>query len=324
MGADFEKQVFVKATIGGKIIGSVRGYLSEETCFIGRLIVHPDFQNRGIGTRLLNEIEQIFIQARRFELFTGNKSERNLYLYQKQGYEPFKTEMTAREVRLVFLEKYKPLVECDAILFDLDGVLIDSTICIARHWREWAHQHGLDLAAIMRVAHGIRTVETMRLVAPHLDAEEEAGRFTAVEVVDTEGVVAIEGASQLLSRLPQDVWAIVTSGSRELAMARLRRAGLPIPRTLVAADDVKQGKPTPEPYLVAAKRLGIAPSRCVVVEDAPAGIEAAHAAGMQVIAMTTTHSRDELPDQGWVIDRLSALYVAAGEGEGRRLVIQIE
>jgi sugar-phosphatase len=215
-------------------------------------------------------------------------------------------------------------VECDAILFDLDGVLIDSRICIVRHWREWAHQHGLDTAAIMQVAHGIRTVETMRLVAPHLDAEEEAERFTAYEVTDTEGVVAIEGASELLNKLPQDVWAIVTSGSKELAMARLRRAGLPIPHTLVTADDVKQGKPSPEPYLVAAKRLGIAPSRCVVVEDAPAGIEAARAAGMQVIATTTTHSRDELPVRGWVIDQLSALHVSAGERPESRLVIQIE
>jgi ribosomal protein S18 acetylase RimI-like enzyme len=105
--ADFEKQVFVKATIDGKIIGSVRGCLSEGTCFIGRLIVHPDFQNRGIGTRLLNEIERIFIQARRFELFTGNRSERNLYLYQKQGYEPLKTKMIAKELVIVFLEKYR-------------------------------------------------------------------------------------------------------------------------------------------------------------------------------------------------------------------------
>jgi sugar-phosphatase len=214
-------------------------------------------------------------------------------------------------------------VECDAILFDLDGVLIDSRICIVRHWREWARQHGLDTAAIMRVAHGMRTVETMRLVAPHLDAEKEAERFTAAEVVDTEGVVAIEGASELLNGLPQDAWAIVTSGSKELAMARLRRTGLPIPHTLITADDVKQGKPSPEPYLVAAERLRIAASRCVVVEDAPAGIEAARAAGMQVIAMTTTHSRDELLGQGWVIGHLSALHVAAGEGE-HRLMVRIE
>jgi GNAT superfamily N-acetyltransferase len=106
---DFEKQVFLKATIEGRIIGSVRGTMNEETCFIGRLIVHPDFQNRGIGTRLLNEIEQTFSQAKRFELFTGDKSERNLYLYQKQGYRPFKTEMISDDLRLVFLEKHRGL-----------------------------------------------------------------------------------------------------------------------------------------------------------------------------------------------------------------------
>jgi sugar-phosphatase len=217
-----------------------------------------------------------------------------------------------------------PRIECDAILFDLDGVLIDSSICIARHWREWAHQHGLDVAAIMRVAHGLRTVETMRLVAPHLDAGEEAERFTASEVADTEGVVEIEGASALLNRLPADVWAVVTSGSKELATARLRRVNLPIPRTLVTGDDVRQGKPAPEPYLVAAERMGVDAAKCVVVEDAPAGIEAAHAAGMRVIAITTTHPQDELPARGPVIDQLSALHVTVGEGGGRRLVIQIE
>jgi GNAT superfamily N-acetyltransferase len=104
---DFEKQVFLKATIGGRIIGSVRGYMDEETCFIGRLIVHPDLQNQGIGTRLLHEIEQTFSRAKRFELFTGNKSARNLYLYQRQGYKPFKTEMITEDLRLVFLEKHR-------------------------------------------------------------------------------------------------------------------------------------------------------------------------------------------------------------------------
>lgn len=215
-------------------------------------------------------------------------------------------------------------LECDAILFDLDGVLIDSTTCITRHWRQWAHEHGLDLAAIMQVAHGIRTVETMRLVAPHLDAEQEAERFTASEVVDTEGVVQIEGASALLNLLPADMWAVVTSGSKELAVARMQRADLPLPSTLVTGDDIKQGKPAPEPYLMAAQRMGVEAARCLVVEDAPAGIEAARAAGMQVIAITTTHSWDELPERGLSIERLSALHVAVEEVEGRRLVIQVD
>jgi sugar-phosphatase len=211
-------------------------------------------------------------------------------------------------------------LECEAILFDLDGVLIDSTSCITRHWEEWTRQHDLEMAAVMQVAHGLRTVETMRLVAPHLDAEKEAERFTAVEVVDTEGVVAIEGALPLLRGLPKGVWAIVTSGSNELAMARLRRAGLPIPRILVSGDDVRQGKPAPEPYLVGAKRLGKAVERCVVIEDAPAGIEAARAAGMRVIGITTTHSWEEL-ECAVVVDRLSAVRILIGEGNG--LVVQI-
>ena len=214
-------------------------------------------------------------------------------------------------------------LECDAILFDLDGVLIDSTSCITRHWEEWTRQHGLEMAAVMQVAHGLRTVETIRLVAPHLDAEKEAERFTVVEVADTEGVVAIEGALPLLKGLPKGVWAIVTSGSNELAMARLRRAGLPIPQILVSGDDVRQGKPAPEPYHVGAKRLGKAVERCVVIEDAPAGIEAARAAGMQVIGITTTHSQEKL-ECAVVVDRLSALRILVGEGEGDRLVVQIE
>jgi sugar-phosphatase len=212
-------------------------------------------------------------------------------------------------------------LECEAILFDLDGVLIDSTSCITRHWQKWVHEHGLEMAAVMRVAHGIRTVETIRLVAPHLNAEKEAERFTAVEVMDTEGVEAIEGALPLLKGLPRGGWAIVTSGSSGLAKARLRRAGLPFPQTLVSGDDVRLGKPAPEPYLVAAERLGKAADRCVVIEDAPAGIEAARAAGMRVIGIAATHSQEEL-GCAVVVDRLSALRILVGEGD--RMVIQIE
>ncbi len=215
-------------------------------------------------------------------------------------------------------------LECDALLFDLDGVLIDSTICVTRHWEAWARRHGLDLDDVMREAHGVRTIETMRRVAPHLDVEKEEERFAAREVVDTEGVVALDSAARLLNGLPQDVWAIVTSGSHELATARLRRAGLPIPRTLVGADDVRRGKPAPEPYLVGAERLGVAAEGCVVVEDAPAGIQAARAAGMRVIGITTTHPREELAGCEVVIDRLSALRIATGDGQAHRVMIRIQ
>ena len=212
---------------------------------------------------------------------------------------------------------------CDAVLFDLDGVLIDSTSCITRHWSAWASQHGLDLAKVMQAAHGVRTIETMRLVAPHLDVEAEAARFTAREVADTDGVVVIDGAARLLSGLPQDAWGIVTSGSDRLARARLARAALPVPGTLVTADDVHEGKPAPEPYLVGAERLGIPVARCVVVEDAPAGIEAACAAGMRVIGVASTHAPEELLGTEAVAGQLSDLSISAGEGDGTRLTIRI-
>ena len=212
---------------------------------------------------------------------------------------------------------------CDAVLFDLDGVLIDSTSCIARHWQAWAALHGLDLAAVMRAAHGIRTIETMRLVAPHLDLDKEAERFTAGEMADTDGVAVIDGASELLAGLPRDAWAVVTSGSAELATARLRRAGLPIPSVLVTAGDVQQGKPAPDPYLQGAERLGLPVDCCVAVEDSPAGIQAARAASMRVIGITTTHAREELFQSTAIVDRLSALTITEEDGEGHRLTIRL-
>jgi sugar-phosphatase len=214
-------------------------------------------------------------------------------------------------------------LSCDALLFDLDGVLIDSTSCITRHWGAWAARHGLDLAAVMQAAHGIRTVETMRLVAPHLDLEAEAARFTAGEIADTDGAVVIEGAPELLAGLPEDSWAVVTSGSAELAIARLRRAGLPVPFTLVTAGDVQRGKPAPDPYLLGAERLGLPVDNCVAVEDSPAGIQSARAAGMRVIGIATTHAREELVRSTVVVDRLLALRVAEEIGKGHRLEIQL-
>ena len=213
-------------------------------------------------------------------------------------------------------------VTCDAILFDLDGVLIDSTSCITRHWQAWAAQHDLELSVVMQAAHGVRTVETMRLVAPHLDVKREAERFTAGEIADTDGVVVIEGAAELLAALPEDAWAVVTSGSAELAAARLRRAGLPVPSTLVTADDVQRGKPAPDPYLLGAARLGLPVDSCVAVEDSPAGIESARAAGMRVIGIAATHSREELVRSTVVADRLSALRITIADGTGHRLMIR--
>ncbi len=214
-------------------------------------------------------------------------------------------------------------IDCDAILFDLDGVLIDSTTCIERHWREWAQKHNIDIIKVLENAHGVRTIETIQKVAPHLDAEKEAVSFTAHEILDTEGVIAIPGAKALMSQLPPDQWAIVTSGGRELVQARLNSAGLPIPKFMVTGDDVTHGKPSPEPYLTAAKNLGIAPERCIVVEDAPIGVKSGKASGMKVIGVTSTHTRKELMAAGvdFLVERLEIIRIHPEE-DGLRLKIK--
>jgi len=216
-------------------------------------------------------------------------------------------------------------LECQAVLFDLDGVLIDSSKCITRHWQEWADRHDLDINAVMQVAHGFRAIETIQMVAPHLDAEMEARQHLAREVFDHAGVTAIDGAAQLLAALPDGAWGIVTSGSTELAQARLAYVGLPVPRVLVTADDVQQGKPNPEPYQLGAEWLGVAAERCVVVEDAPAGIRAGKRAGMRVIGIASTHQRGELIETGAdiVVDRLTDLKIG-GVADSSCLTIQIE
>jgi sugar-phosphatase len=203
-------------------------------------------------------------------------------------------------------------LECDAVLFDLDGVLMDSSICIRRHWQQWAQHHDLDVEDIMQVAHGRRTIETMQLIAPHLDLEAEAGLFAAAEAADTEGVRTMDGAVSLLNSLPVDGWAIVTSGSRDVARARLKHGGFPIPRVLVTAEDVQRGKPDPEPYLVAAHRLGMPVGKCVVVEDSPAGLEAACSAGMQAVAIAATHAVSELGQAGVIAKQINDIKIQPG------------
>jgi sugar-phosphatase len=199
------------------------------------------------------------------------------------------------------------IFQCTAVLFDLDGVLIDSTRCVERHWRQWAALHSLDADAILRGAHGVRNVDTMRRIAPHLDVEKEASVFAAREVADTEGVVAVDGAAGLLAGLQGTAWAVVTSCSSALAHTRLRAAGLAVPPMLITGSDVSRGKPDPEPYLLAAARLGVEPAECIVVEDAPAGIEAGKRAGMRVIAIAFTYPREQLGSSAAdvLVDRLA-------------------
>jgi sugar-phosphatase len=192
--------------------------------------------------------------------------------------------------------KGKPLItlSCDAILFDMDGTLVDSTGCVQAIWGRWAEKHGIELSFILQQSHGRRTIDTLNQIAPHLDIAAEAEALEAEEIAIREGMVPVGGALPLLSGLQSHQWAVVTSAGRRLATVRLEYAGLPAPPVLICAEDVVHGKPDPEGYLKAAQRLGVSPSRCVVVEDAPAGILAGRSAGMSVLGLTTTFAPKHL------------------------------
>jgi mannitol-1-/sugar-/sorbitol-6-phosphatase len=210
------------------------------------------------------------------------------------------------------------------VLFDLDGVLVDSAECVERTWRRWATRHGLDPAQVIRTAHGRRTIETVRHLAPHLAADDEVAMLAASESTETNGVYEVPGARELLASLPPRSWAVVTSGIRPVAELRLRHTRLPTPRVLVTADQVRHGKPHPEGFLTAAARLGVDPARCVVVEDAPPGIEAAYAAGMRAVAVASTHDREALAAAEMVVPALAWLRIDASPGNAElRLALHI-
>jgi mannitol-1-/sugar-/sorbitol-6-phosphatase len=203
-----------------------------------------------------------------------------------------------------------PAFSCSAILFDLDGVLCDSTRRVDREWRDWAKRKGVDGDAIMAMAHGVRTIEVIRQVAPHLDAEAEARELEEHETSDQEGVLVMPGAVELVRSIPERRWGVVTSGTRDLARARLRYCGLPVPRVLVTSDDVAHGKPDPEPYLKGAEWLAVKPADCLVIEDAPAGIQSARAAGMKTLGLASTYAATKLSEANAVVQKLANVQVS--------------
>jgi sugar-phosphatase len=206
-------------------------------------------------------------------------------------------------------------VQCEALLFDLDGVLIDSTPAVARVWSKWARARGFDPEEVVAHAHGRPSIATVREYLPNADHEAENRIVERSEIEDLVGVVPLPGARELLESLPSSRWTIVTSGTRALAEVRLRAAGLPAPKEFVTATDVVNGKPHPEPFLKAAKILGVPVSDCVVVEDAPAGIRAGKAAGARVIAFPTTSEPVQLVEAGayWIVKDCSRISVAGAE-----------
>jgi len=206
-------------------------------------------------------------------------------------------------------------VRCSGLLFDLDGVLVDSTPAVARVWTKWALAHDFDPEETVRLAHGRPSIATIRDLLPHADFVAENEVVLRGEIEDTDGVVPLPGARELLNSLPADRWAIVTSCSRPLAEVRLKAAGLPVPQRLLTSDDVINGKPDPEPYRKGAGLLGVPASKCLVFEDAPAGVRAGKAAGALVVAFRTTATDPELETAGadWIVLGCSSLSVVESD-----------
>ncbi|MCJ2073857.1 HAD-IA family hydrolase [Methylobacterium sp. J-030] len=202
-----------------------------------------------------------------------------------------------------------------ALLFDMDGTLISSIASAERTWSRWAAAHGLDVAAFLPTIHGVRSVETIRrLDLPGVDPEAEAAAITAAEMEDVGDVTEIPGARAFLAGLPPERWAIVTSAPRALALRRLAAADMPAPGLMVAAEDVTQGKPAPDCFRLAARRLGIAAGDCCVFEDAPAGIRAAEAAGAAIVVVTAIHREPVTAGHPAIADYRGLAAVAGSDG----------
>lgn len=190
-----------------------------------------------------------------------------------------------------------------ALIFDMDGTLVDSTSVITGLWHRWSTRHGVDPQAVLLASPGRRAIEIVTMFAPHgVDAAAEAASLTRAATEATEGLTSVPGAAALLRSLPRARWAVVTSAERALAERWLRLTGLPVPDILVAAENVAAGKPDPEGYVQAAARLGFSPVETVVFEDAPAGLAAGRAAGAYVIALATTLAEAELEPHDWIRD----------------------
>jgi mannitol-1-/sugar-/sorbitol-6-phosphatase len=209
-------------------------------------------------------------------------------------------------------------IRCRALLFDMDGVLVDSTPAVARVWTAWANRYGLKPAEVVRQAHGRPSIATIRELLPSADHDAEDLAIQKAEIEDLADVVAIPGTIELLTALPADRFAVVTSATHALAVVRLRAAGFAIPKHLITSSDIQRGKPDPEPYLRGAQILGLSPADCVVIEDAPAGIQSGKAAGSRVLALRTTTADPALRAAGadWIVTDCSNIHLQLIDGDG--------
>jgi mannitol-1-/sugar-/sorbitol-6-phosphatase len=208
-------------------------------------------------------------------------------------------------------------VRCSAVLFDLDGVLINSTPAVARVWSRWAVERGFNPEEVVTRAHGRPSLTTVREYLPNADHDAENREVERREIEDLEGVIPLPGAIDLLNSLPADRWTIVTSCTRPLAEVRIKAAGLPVPKRMITSNDITHGKPNPEPFLKGAALLGFPANKCVVFEDVPAGVKAGKAAGARVMAFTTTVQEVDLRQAGadWVLKNCGEIELIDRENE---------
>jgi sugar-phosphatase len=218
-----------------------------------------------------------------------------------------------------------PQIFCRALLFDLDGVLVDSTPAVERVWTNWALQRGFNPEEVVSRAHGRPSLTTIRELLPDSDHEAENREVERCEIEDLEGVVAAPGAQSLLKSLSPERWTIVTSCTRALAEVRIHAAGLPVPEKFITSTDIQNGKPHPEPYLKGAALLGVPTSDCVVVEDAPAGVRSGKASGARVIGLLPISSRRELIDAGasWTVKNCSSISFISLANADRELCLEL-
>lgn len=200
---------------------------------------------------------------------------------------------------------------CAAVLFDVDGTLVDSTPLVERAAREWAAEYGIDPDEFLSDAHGRRTLDRVADFLPPDQVHDATARLDALEWTGTDGITALPGAVDLLANMNGLPHAFVTSMDKAQLKLRTTVAGVSLPPVVVTAEDVPDGKPDPSGYLQAARRLGVDPSACIVIEDAPAGIAAGRAAGATVLAVTTSHGPSVLTEAHRIIPDLTFLTATA-------------
>lgn len=200
-----------------------------------------------------------------------------------------------------------------ALLFDMDGTLIDSRLMVEKLWKAWCDDHGVDFDWVLPQLHGVRLADSVRHFTPAgYDVDLEIRTMYDIELRSTDGIVPIRGALELLASLPADRWTIVTSADQELARARLAVTGITPPPKMVGGDDVQDGKPHPAGYIEGARRMGYAPAQTVVFEDAVAGIVAGQVAGARVIALATGHPGEIPEGVEWIPDMASLKFIGVG------------